>query len=424
MVTLQILSKIIKSHSMDIVIENQLTPEMFVDYVDEFNYIQEHYKEYGNVPDELTFLSKFPDCELVDVTESDEYLVYTLREEYLYYQSVPVVQKIAELMKTDSNAAVEYMRSATSDLQPTYRLGGTDIVQNALNRYRAFLDKRDNQENWYFTTGFPELDAIIHGLNRKEEFLLIVARLNQGKSIILEKMCTHIWEIGFNVGYISPEMGELSVGYRFDSLHKNFSSQGLMWGKKDFDEEGYRQYVEELKQHKNKFMVATPLDFNNYVTVSKLRQFIKQYKLDVLAIDGITYLADERGKRNDNKTTALGNIAEDLKLLGMELGVPILAVMQINRGGVKDKESTDAPDLDTIRDSDAPAQVATAVISLKQSSDGVITLQVKKGRGNRVGDKVSYQWNPDIGEFLPVGGSTVENNERPKKKKVEKEDVF
>ena len=422
MVALQIISKVLQTQDISIIEDNQLTQDMFVEYPDEFEYITNHYKEYGNVPDKITFLDKFRDFDLVDVQESDTYLVDTIREEYLYYKSVPVVQKIAELLKTDANAASEYMIQSMKDLQPNYRLGGIDIIQQSMDRYEAYVDKKNNQDNWFFTTGFPELDDVIHGINRAEEFLVLYARTNMGKSWVLEKICTHIWEIGFNVGYISPEMGALSVGYRFDTLFKNFSNRDLMWGNDTLDEESYKQYIEELKKHKNKFMVAMPADFDNKITVSKLKNFIKQHKLDIVAIDGITYLSDERGKRNDNKTTSLTNISEDLKTLNLELGVPILVVVQSNRGGVVDRESDDLPELETIRDSDGIAHNATIVLALKQAEDGVIVLQVKKQRNGRVGDKLSYQWNPDIGEFISTTASF--STDKPKKKVAEKEDVF
>lgn len=422
MVALQILSQVLQTKDISIIENNQLTVDYFPEYQEEFEYILSHYKEYGNVPDKLTFLSQFEDFEIVEVEEREDYLVDKIREEYLYYKSVPVVQNIAKLLKTDANAATEYMLQAIKDLQPNYKLGGTDIIKQAEQRLNAYIDKRDNQDNWFFTTGFPELDDIVHGINRKEEFLVLYARVNQGKSWVLEKICTHIWEIGFNVGYISPEMGELSIGYRFDTLHSNFSNRDLMYGNKDFDENAYKKYIEDLKQKQNKFIVATPLDFDNRITISKLRNFIKQYNLDMLAIDGITYLSDERGKRNDNKTTSLTNISEDIKTLNMELGVPIAVVVQANRSGAIDKESDDLPELESIRDSDGISHNATIVLAIKQGPDGVITLQVKKQRNGRVGDKISYNWNPDIGEFISENGNIT--TDRPKKKIIEKEDVF
>lgn len=419
---LQILSQILQTKDISILESNQLTVDYFPGYEDEYNFIINHYKEYGNVPDRTTFISKFQDFEIAEVSESEEYLIDAIREEYLWDKCVPVVKNIAKLMKTDSNAAVEYMMTAVKDLEPNYKVGGTDIIQQAHKRLEAFINKRDNQDNWFFTTGFKELDDIIHGLNRLEELLVIFARINQGKSWVLEKICTHIWEIGYNVGYISPEMGDLSVGYRFDTLYRNFSNKDLMWGNSTLDEKKYAEYIKELEDKPNKFIVATPAeDFNNRITISKLRQFIKQHKLDVLAIDGITYLSDERGNRNDNKTISLTNIAQDLKSLGMELKVPILLVIQANRGGAVDKDSDDLPELESIRDSDGPAQNATIVLAVKQGPDGVITLQVKKGRNNRVGDKISYQWNPDIGEFISDSGVVTD---RPKRKIEKKEDVF
>lgn len=423
MVALQIISKILLTQDISILEDNQLTDDMFVEYPDEIEYIRNHYKEYGNVPDKITFLSKFQDFNIVDVQESDSYLVDTIREEYLYYKSVPVVQKIAELLKTDANAASEYMIHAMKDLQPNYRTGGTDIIQQNLERLKAFRDKKNNQYKWFFTTGFQELDDVIHGINRAEEFFVIYARTNMGKSWVLEKICTHVWEIGFNVGYVSPEMSKLSIGYRFDTLLGHFSNRDLMWGNDTLDEENYEKHLEELKKHPNKFIVATPSeDFDNKITVSKLKNFIKQNKLDLVAIDGITYLSDERGKRNDNKTTSLTNISEDLKTLNLELGVPILVVVQANRSGVVDKESDDLPELESIRDSDGIAHNATIVLALKQAEDDVMVMQVKKQRNGRVGDKLSYQWNPDIGEFISTVPSM--NTDRPKKKVVEKEDVF
>ena len=349
MVALQIISKILSTKDISILDDNLLTQDYFVGYEDEYSFIVDHNKEYGTVPDKATFLSKFPDTELVEVAESDRYLVDTIREEYLYYKSVPVVQKIADLLKSDANAAAEYMVQAMKELEPNYRLSGIDIVADATARYEQFLDRKEHQQQWFFTCGFEELDDLIHGIQREEELFVIFARTNQGKSWVLEKMCTHVWQIGFNVGYISPEMGASSIGYRFDTLYKNFSNRALMWGKDTIETDQYQQYIAELKQKQNKFIVATPNDFTRKITVSKLRNWIKQYKLDLVAIDGITYMTDERYQRGDNKTIQLTRISEDLMSLSMELKVPILIVVQANRLGVAQDDSDGTPELETIR---------------------------------------------------------------------------
>ena len=417
MVSLQIISKILATKDSSILEDNLLTRDYFVGYETEYDFIVQHEKDYGDVPDKATFLSKFPDVELVEVSESDKYLVDTIREEYLYYKSVPVVQKIAELLKTDSNAAAEYMVHAVKELQPTYRLGGTDIISQAEERYKQFIDRKENQDEWFFTTGFEELDDLIHGIQREEELFVIFARTNQGKSWVLEKICTHIWELGFNAGYISPEMGANSVGYRFDTLFANYSNRGLMWGKDDIDENEYSDYIQDLKQHKNQFVVATPIDFDRKITVTKLRKWIREYKLDILAIDGIKYLSDERYKRGDNLTTSLTNISEDLMALSIELHIPVLVVVQSNRSGVVAEDEDETPDLESIRDSDGISHNASKVLSLRQTKDGVLKMGIKKSRFGSVGGKLNYHWDIDVGEFefIPAEDD-AESTEKTEKK--------
>lgn len=429
MVALQIISKIIQSKDFSIITENQLDVTYFTGYEDEFNFIENHIKEYGNVPDKATFLAKF-DMDLVEVTESDAYLVTTIREENLYYRSVPVVQKIAKLLQTDANAAAEYMIAEMKNLQPNYNIGGVDIVASAHERYNQYVERKAHQDDWFFTTGFEELDEITHGLQRGEELLVIVARTNQGKSWMLEKMCTHVWELGFNVGYISAEMGANSIGYRFDTLRSNFSNKGLMWGKNDVNDAEYKDYIDKLKEVKNKFIVATPQDFANRINVSKLKNWVKQYKLDLIAVDGITYLDDERYRRGDSKTTSLTNISEDLMALSMEMKIPVLVVVQANRSGAYQDDKDGTPELESIRDSDGISHNASKVISIRQlKEDNVLKLEVKKQRFGAVGGKLSYKWDINTGkfDFMPTfdDAQPKEKTERKIKKQVQnKEDVF
>lgn len=430
MVSLQIINKVLQTQDISLLEENQITRDYFPEYEEEIDFILKHYNDYGNIPDKATFIAQFPDFEFIEVQESDRYLIDTIREEYLYYKSVPVVQQVAKLMKTDSNAAVEYMIQSMKDLQPNYSITGVDIIQDALNRYEQFTQVKEHQNEWFFTTGFEELDDLIHGIQRGEELFVLFARTNQGKSWVLEKICTHVWQLGFNVGYVSPEMSANSIGYRFDTLYNQFSNKGLMWGNEDADK--YKDYIEKLKDNKHKFIVSTPMDFNRQITVSKLKQWVKKYKLDMIAIDGITYMSDERYKRGDNKTTSLTNISEDLMELSIELKIPVLVVVQANRNGVSAEDSNDVPELESIRDSDGIAHNASKVLSIKQTKEGTLTMQVKKQRFGAVGGKLIYQWGIDTGEFVNIPSYDDAQPKEVTEKKVrkaraqfvDKEDVF
>lgn len=431
MIQLQVISKVLQSKNMEFLQDNFLTPEYFVGYEEEISFIYDHFRDFGNVPDKATFLAKFPDIDLVEVTESDKYLADTLREEYLYYQSIPVVQQVAKLLKSDANAAVAYMLNAVKELEPAYGIQSTDLVKQADERKEQYDARKAHEDEFFYTTGFKELDDILGGLEKVAEFLVIVARINMGKSWVLEKIAEHIFHLGANVGYISPEMNETSIGYRFDTLTGHFSNKALMRGKEV--EGSYDEYIEQIKQEKHKFLVATPKkSFGRVITVSKLRAWIKQEKLDFVAIDGITYLADERAQRGDNKTTSLTNISEDLMSLSEEMGIPIAVVVQANRSAI-DKDNPDAPpDLENIKDCDGIGANASKVVGMKQLKNGVLRLVIRKHRFGVVGGQLDYAWEIDKGEFkfLPntEDAEPAEETERKtkkiKKQYQDKEDVF
>lgn len=419
MVSLQILNKIISTKDISIITDNNLTIDYFLEYEDEYSFIKEHFDNYKNVPDTETFINKFPDFELLEVNESDRYLVDAIREEYLYSKSVPVIKKAAELLKSDSNEASRYLQSELVNLTPNYTTPYVDIIHSN-SRVEMFEDKSNNKDKWFIPTGFEELDDIIYGWQCGEEFVVIFARTGIGKSWMLVKTVQHAWEIGKNVGYVSPEMSADKIGYRFDTLNNHFSNMALVRGDKSkvsIDE--YRQYNEKLAEHNNRILVSTPMDFNKQVTVGKLRTFVQANNLDMLAIDGITYMTDERYKRGDNKTTSLTNISEDLMALSCELKIPILVVVQSNRGGTE----KDTPDLEDIRDSDGIAHNATKVISLNQKEEALV-MKIKKNRDGKIGDKLTYLWDIDLGEFTWMPGdcdsATIERKEQ-KREEVKKE---
>jgi len=417
MIELQVLSKVLKERNASILTLNGITEDYFITYPDEYAFIMNHIREYGNVPDKETFLSKFPNFTIVDVTESDKYLIETFNEEHLYSLTVPVINKLADIIQTDSRAAVEYLQSQLPSLIQNNVVLGVDIVSQARERLIEWQERRENKERFCIPTGFEELDEITGGWQRGEEFAVLFARTGQGKSWILIKTLEHAWRIGKRVGLIEPEMSAIKTGYRFDTLSGNISNSALTRGD---DAPDYEKYIEQLSKNEIPFFVASPKDFRRNITVSKLRAFIESNKLDILGVDGISYLKDERKQRGDNRTTGLTNISEDLMDLSIELGIPIIVVCQSNREGAKED---DAPDLENIRDSDGIAYNASTVIAARQKGPG-IELTIRKNRNGKSGDKLIYLWDIDKGVFkyIPNEEAERDNSEDIKKAKEDFKD--
>ena len=430
MVVLQCLNKIINTNKADLIIDNNLTREMFIGYENEFDYIINHYNKYHNIPDKETFLSEFPEFDLVEVQESDKYLLDKLNEEWLYYKTVPVIQNAAELLKANSEEAVDYLLQEMPKLTALKHSEGVDIIHDAAKRFDEYSKKLKGTSMQYITTGFEELDTLFKGFARGEELVVLFARIGQGKSWILSKMLSHAWQLGLNVGMISPEMTANKIGYRFDTLTSNFNNRKLVWGEK---EDNYEKYINNLKNNQNKFIVSIPQDFNKKITVSKLKNFCIHNKIDILGIDGITYLTDERYQKGDSRTTMLTNISEDLMSLSIELQIPILVVVQSNRGGVRNEADDDTPDLENIKDSDGIAANATKVIAIRRKiNDGTLQLCIRKHRDGLTGQTLIYNCDFNTGNFQYIPSKDDGLNPERRKEKInkikqeykDKEDVF
>ena len=413
MIELQTINKILQEKDLEWIIQAGIDKDYFTGYANEFDFICKHYKKYKSVPDKTTFLATFPEFEFTKISEPNKYLIDKLRENHLYNQSVPIIQHAVELYNQDANMAVEYLMKNFQSIKTTYGVTGVDIIQNAKDRLTELQDKANNRNNWFFHSGFDELDQIINGLQRGEELIVLFARTNQGKSWIAEKMAVSVWQQGFNVGYFSPEMSANSVGYRFDTLFQNFSNRQLTYGEKV--EAKYKSYVNNLDKNDAKFLVTTVRDFDRAPTISRLRNWIRENDLHMIVIDGLSYLADERYHRGDNTTTSLTNIAEDLMTLSIEMSIPIVAVVQANREAAGD-DKTAAPSLETIRNSDGISHNASKVISLRNKNN-TLELRILKQRNGEVGSRLLYQWDIDTGKFtylpnpqskLPSDGQTAQ----------------
>lgn len=400
----QILNKVIGTGDISLLEINCFTEDYFPTYKNEFNFIMEHHKKYGCVPDTVSFLSHFPNFELFQVEAQDRYLADSLKEEHVFSGVVSAINQSTELIQQNSYKGVEYLLNKINQIQLETGVSCVDIIKSADTRLNTYKQKSLGNLNFYIKSGFDELDVVTNGWQRGEEFVVITARTGVGKSWFLIATAEKAWESGFRVGFISPEMTANSVGYRFDTVKGHFSNTSLTFGKKI---DGYDSYIQDLKQNNNGFFVATPRDFQNRTTVSKLKVFCQINKIDMLCIDGISYLTDERASKSDNRTMELTHISEDLMQLSNDLGIPVLAVVQSNRTAVVNKD--EAPDLESIRDSDGIAYNASRVLALRQSGGSTIEIKIRKNRNGISGGKVCYNWDAEHGNFiyLPVEDDAV-----------------
>ena len=116
--------------------------EMFLTCKDEIHFIIEHYNSYKQMPDKLTFLGRFKDFQMLEVTESTDYLVYKLKEAYTYTKLVPLIEDTAKVVKEDSIKAIQYLKEEIEKLEKSVPVSrnkdGYDIISNAGDRLTEY----------------------------------------------------------------------------------------------------------------------------------------------------------------------------------------------------------------------------------------------------------------------------------------------
>lgn len=397
MIELQCINKCLSESKFQFLLNNGINEDYFTLYKEEFIFIKNHFQQYHNVPDRTTFLSKFPDFNLHQIRESDEYIIDKLRENYLYTKSVPHIEQAAKLLSVDANKAVEYINTNFSQIVPAYNVNGVDFVESAMERYQHLQKRKENPNQFRYSFGLDKLDYHTMGIQKRAELIVIFARSGIGKTWLGTKISLELWKQGANVGIISPEMTSEAINYRLDTMLGHFSNFHLKKATSFTQDDEYLKYLQELSNHKNKLITSTVKDFNKEITITKLKAWILANKFDAVLIDGIGYLKDERYKRGDSETKSLTNISEDLMSLSIEIGVPIIIVHQANRE-VMQGETIEAPELHHLRGSDGIAHNSSKVLSLYYK-DKTLSIKLTKNRDGDTGNTLLYLWDIDKGYF-------------------------
>lgn len=393
---------------------NNLNEDFFSDYTKEYNYIIEHINRYGNCPDLETFVSKFPEFDIITVKEPTSYLINELYTDRNKRKLASVFNKVRDLLNRDkTEEAMTLYTNAASDIVQSHHLETVDIFQDT-HRYEAYVDRCNDFEKYYVKTGFTELDNLIGGWDKHEELATIVARPGIGKSWVLQKIALSAAQQGLTVGIYSGEMSENKVAYRIDTLITNLSNTKIMKGNSDIQTQ-YKTYMEELPtKFKGTIKVLTPAMINGIAGVTALRAFIEKEKLDMLCVDQHSLLEDDKHARNPIEKAA--NISKDLKNLQVIKQIPIIAVSQQNRASTENGPSTS-----NVSQSDRISQDSTILIFLEQK-DKVLTLNLVKSRDSGNGAKLQYAVDFDKGIFTYIPNEQDEQECKNLQKEFEEYD--
>ncbi len=247
-------------------------------------------------------------------------------------------------------------------------------------------------------SGIPDLDEVIGGL-LNSSFIIVASRPGVGKtSFLLGLGLSAARSSDKAVVFFSLEMSRDQLVSRLLSNESNVNSKKLLTG--DLNPNDWMRIGEAASS-----LSQLPYLFDDNPVISVEQMKAKCRRVPNLGLVIIDYLQLMHGskKRYDNRTTEVGDISRNLKIMAKELGVPVLCASQLSRES--EKRGDKRPMLSDLRESGAIEQDADVVMFLHR--EGIYSDEVDKSEAelsiakNRHGEtrKINLHWSGDTTTF-------------------------
>jgi replicative DNA helicase len=208
-------------------------------------------------------------------------------------------------------------------------------------------------------TGFTDLDAYTHGLH-PGQLIIVAARPAVGKSTFALDIARNA-SVKHNQAtiFFSLEMGRSEIAMRMLSAESSIYLQSM---RKGTISEGDWTRLAAVRGRIN----DAPLYIDDSPNMSlveiraKCRRLAQQVDLRLVVIDYIQLMSS--GKKVESRQQEVSEFSRALKLLAKELGLPVVALSQLNRQAEQSKDKR--PELSHLRESGSLEQDADVVVLL------------------------------------------------------------
>ena len=238
-------------------------------------------------------------------------------------------------------------------------------------------------------SGFRDLDNLTAGF-QKSDLIILAARPGMGKTSLALNIAHFAATVAENfvpVAFFSLEMSKEQLVRKLISSEGRIDGDRLRTGRMTGDEWAKLYAVQGLLER-------TPIYIRDDTSPTVLqikaqtRRMKKKYGIGLVVVDYLQLMRDPREKVREQQ---IARISGDLKSMGKELDVPVLALSQLNRD--LEKRPNRRPKLADLRESGSLEQDADVVIFIyrdevyrKDSPDkGIAEVEVAKQRKGRTG---------------------------------------
>lgn len=334
-----------------------------------------------------------------------EYIKYTDAD--TVYKKIIEMSKKREIQKLMSQAITEIEEVESIDIYAEELIKAMNKITSRDEKEKTFIeqivdaaqyieDTTRKKTDYSLYTGLMDLDKLMCGLH-KEELTIIGARPGVGKTTLGLQIAEKIASRGVETAIISLEMSDLQIIQKILAKRTKVNTYKMRLGTLE------EKDLEEISKASVDIANLPIHLITNARTIQQIENIARRLKnknnLGLLVIDYIQ-LIKNKGKFN-SREQEVADITRTLKLLSLELKIPVVGLCQLNRNASKSE-----PSLADLRESGAIEQDADNVIFLyqeKEEENGVadVTLKIAKQRAGETG-KVYMKFVKANSEFKGV----------------------
>lgn len=311
----------------------------------------------------------FPSNDTVPVLAAE------LRRQKVRIETLILAQNISELAERDPMAAMASLKAEVTKLSALAEVGQDMTLAGAYNHLRSNYELVQQSRG---VVGIPypwdQLNEETQGM-QDGQFIVLYARPKRMKSWLALYCAMFAYKFARRrVLYYSREMGPKLVAQRAAALfcevdYKSFKNGTLQPHMK---ESVFTKLQEMIDDEKSEGQYGNNQPYFKIISdsggsgggggVSWLHAKVKEADPDIVFVDGMYLMKDDRSASRAADWKNITHISQDLKMLAQAEDIPLFGITQANRGSEKDKEQQ----LSGIGYSDAFAQDADAAFHLEK----------------------------------------------------------
>jgi len=399
-----LISKVIQTKDLTVALKSGVKEDHFTkEWSKVWSWVVTFWRDHGEVPTKRALSQEFGDIRLISAEE--EPFTALIDEVYNSYRHRNLLEAMALAVPSlesgdTAKALLELSKGVQLASAETARLRDINLIdtwEQRVDKYKELQSTPNALRG--IPTGLLGLDRITSGF-RPQQLITFVGEAKKGKSLMTLIMANAAHLHGKSPLFVSFEMSAEEQAARYDAIVSKVSYTNILRGSLTNNE--LAKITDTLRMRKNMHPFIVTEDTSSLTTVSALAAKVKEFKPDILFVDGVYLMDDENGEPKGSPQ-ALTNITRSLKRLAQNSDIPVIGTTQVLSWKLGNKKSRRIT-ADSIGYTSSFAQDSDLIVGVESDPDidNQSIIRVVLARSAPLGEiRINWDWNNM--DFTEVG---------------------